>query len=637
MIFRNINLPSSNVIITKAYIEFTVDEVNVKLEEHEVTITGLQPDTKYFYEILDSPGANPNVIIGGSPDYYFRTHPTKGTAKATRIWVLGDSGQGGVSVVKGADARVVRDKFYTWNGNSKHADIVLMLGDNAYNNGTEDEYTRGVFDMYEGTLRNSVLWSVLGNHEFGGVNNISFTDSILQSGVYYNNFTLPKAGQAGGEVSGTEAYYSFDYGNIHFVCLESMTLEPSSFANGMKTWLENDLSNIGPNQKWIIATWHHPPYSKGTHITGISGEEMRSKDMREKILPVLESNGVDIVLLGHSHGYERSMFIHDHYGLSNTFSKSKMTIDVGDGKETGTDGPYIKSGSEGTVYSVAGSASKNTGYKSNSFTEGVSTTYHRVMVESLRKMGSLVLDLDANGKRIDATFISKDNGVQDQFVLEKPDVVFTAYNDLSYGGSCSSGNPKITYYTTASGSGTPPCGDEGLLKNYDNGNNTAVQLKVTGGNWNGGSMTTQGKLSNAGTDAFRVFDGKLNATGVISYGTTPIVLEFSGMSSSKRYEVVVFGNRDRTSYTNRISKIRIDGTGNGNFKNKSTFGSTYSNADDPETIIVNGYNTQEGYVARFTDIDPGGNGEITITISDGGSVSPLKQYVNAVLLKAWDF
>ncbi len=653
IIFRNINLPT-NATITKAYIEFTVKEKNIKLKEHEITITGLDPDAKYFYEILDD--SNPGTtIVGGEPDYYFRTHPVKGTAKATRIWVLGDSGQGGLEAIlspgptpvpnAGASARVVRDRYYEWNGNNnppepgdEHADIVLMLGDNAYNNGREEEYQHAIFaNMYEDILRNSVLWPVIGNHEVS-FESVTFTNSILQSGVYYDTFTLPRAGQAGGAVSGTEAYYSFDFGNIHFVCLESLAHTPpaSSFAIGMREWLEDDLSSIDQGQKWIIATWHHPPYSWGSHNTD-NISETQSRNMREKVLEILEEYGVDMVLTGHSHSYERSMLIHGHYGVSDTFAKSKMAIDHGNGIESGSDGAYIKSGTDGIVYTVAGSASK---ISNTFFREGPipPRRFHPVMVESMKRLGSVVLDVNVNGKRIESYFIDNNGQELDHFVLEKPDVVFTAFNDLSNGESPCPENTKITYYTTDVGAGHP-CGNSGKLKNYDTpgGSDTPVTLTVTGGNWNSFAATL-GALSNTGTDAYRVFDGKLNATGVIAYSNNPIVLTFSGMGSSLRYEVVVFGNRNVSGYTNRVSKIRIDGAGNSNnnFKNKSTFKATYSNADDPETIIVNGFNREEGYVARFTDIDPGGDGVITITISDGGSEFPSKQYVNAVMLKALD-
>ena len=85
----------------------------------------------------------------------------------------------------------------------------------------------------------------------------------------------------------------------------------------MYNWLENDLLNT--TQDWIVAFWHHPPYSKGSHN---SDSESYLIDMRENFLPLLEENGVDLVLSGHSHSYERSYFLNGHYGNSNSFDPS---------------------------------------------------------------------------------------------------------------------------------------------------------------------------------------------------------------------------------------------------------------------------------------------------------------------------
>jgi len=110
----------------------------------------------------------------------------------------------------------------------------LMLGDNAYSDGTDEEYQLAVFDMYQELLINSVLWPTLGNHDGHSA------DSATQTGPYYDIFSLPAAGQSGGLASGTEAYYSFDYGNIHFVCLDSYDSDRSK-TGVMLSWLENDL------------------------------------------------------------------------------------------------------------------------------------------------------------------------------------------------------------------------------------------------------------------------------------------------------------------------------------------------------------------------------------------------------------
>src|SRR5438552_16877275 len=131
-------------------------------------------------------------------------------------------------------------------------------------------------------------------------------------------FTLPKAAEAGGMASGTEDYYSFDYGNVQFICLDSMTSDRSP-SGAMMTWLQNDLASTTLN--WIIAYWHHPPYSKGSHN---SDTEQQLIEMRQNANPILESHGVDLVLTGHSHSYERSFLLDGHYGTSNTLTSAMI-------------------------------------------------------------------------------------------------------------------------------------------------------------------------------------------------------------------------------------------------------------------------------------------------------------------------
>src|SRR5690606_6294868 len=104
----------------------------------------------------------------------------------------------------------VRDVYDQFNGD-RRTDAILLLGDNAYPDGTDADYQKAIFAMYEPILKTTPVWSCLGNHDAKSSN------SITQSGVYYDVFTLPTQGQAGGVMSGTEAYYSFDYANVHFI------------------------------------------------------------------------------------------------------------------------------------------------------------------------------------------------------------------------------------------------------------------------------------------------------------------------------------------------------------------------------------------------------------------------------------
>lgn len=355
--------------------------------EHQVKLTGLKPGTKYFYAV----GTSTTNLVGNDANHLFVTSPTTGTGQPTRVWVIGDSG------TADANARAVRNAYYNATG-SRYTNLMLMLGDNAYTDGTDSQYQAAVFDMYPTLLRQTPVWPTLGNHD--GIS----ANSSTQTGPYYNVFTLPRAGEAGGLASGTEAYYSFDYGNVHFVCLESFETDRST-TGAMLTWLRNDLAST--IQPWIIAYWHHPPYSKGSHDSDVDAE---MRQMRQNALPILEEQGVDLVLTGHSHSYERSFLIDGHYGSSSTFTTS-MKVNGGDGRVNGT-GAYTKAeegpwSHAGAVYAVAGSSGKIAGGALN----------HPAMYVSLNVLGSLVLDVAGN--RLDATFLDSTGAIRDYFTISK--------------------------------------------------------------------------------------------------------------------------------------------------------------------------------------------------------------------------
>ncbi len=358
---------------------------------HEVKITGLAPGSKYYYSV----GSSTQALVGGDNNHYFKTTLPKDSQQPIRIWAIGDSGTANSS------ARAVRDAYLNFNG-AGETDLMIMLGDNAYNDGTDSEYQAAVFNTYPSLLRNTMLWSTLGNHDGHSA------DSASQSGPYYNIFTFPRNAESGGLASGTEAYFSFDYGDIHFINLDSYETNRSS-SGAMMNWLEADLSTT--DKKWVIAFFHHPPYSKGSHN---SDSESNLIDMRQNALPILESYGVDLVLSGHSHSYERSYLIDGHYGNSGSFNNSHK-VDGGDGREQGN-GAYEKATAgaasfhEGAVYIVAGSSGKTSGGSLN----------HPAMYYSLNSLGSMVLDIDGN--RLDAKFLNSNGNnpsVLDSFTILK--------------------------------------------------------------------------------------------------------------------------------------------------------------------------------------------------------------------------
>ena len=352
---------------------------------HYVLLTNLAPNTKYYYSI----GATGTNFAGG-PDYYCLTAPA--SPKPTRVWAIGDAGTANT----GAGNQIgVRNAYYAHAG-TRHTDVWLALGDNAYYNGTDQEYQLGFFNIYPELLRQTPLWSAIGNHE-------TYSAPVGQRFPHLDIFEFPQAGEVGGVPSGTERYYSFDYGNIHFVCIDSMTSDRTTGA--MLDWLEADLSaNI---QDWTIAFYHHPPYTKGSHNSDVEIEHI---EMRQYVTPLLESYGVDLVLGGHSHIYERSRLIHGHYGPSGSLTPS-MVKNSGSGRPS-EGGAYTKTASgpeagQGTVYVVAGSSGWAT------FRTGV----HPVMFYDALQMGSLVLDID--GRRLDGSFLRETGAIEDTFTILK--------------------------------------------------------------------------------------------------------------------------------------------------------------------------------------------------------------------------
>lgn len=376
----------------------TVVDASGNRTEHEVELTGLQPNQIYYYGI----GNTSEAIISG-PDFHFKTAPASGNRQKTRIWVLGDSG------TADEDAAAVRDAYYAFTGDT-FTDLWVMLGDNAYSDGEDDEYQEAVFEMYPEMLKKSVLWPAFGNHDGKAAS------SDDESGPFYEIFSLPRNGEIGGTASGTEAYYSFDYANIHFICLNSHDVDRDE-TGPMLNWLTQDLAQN--TRDWTIAFWHHPPYTKGSHD---SDDEEELIEMRENALPILEAGGVDLVLSGHSHSYERSYLMDGHYGMSNTLNNS-MLIDDGDGRESG-DGIYMKptlgpAANEGAVYIVAGSSGKTS--------DG--SLDHPAMYYSVEVLGSVVLDVNYNQMQV--TFIDDDGATQDYFTMQKGDVLLSLTTQMA--------------------------------------------------------------------------------------------------------------------------------------------------------------------------------------------------------------
>jgi hypothetical protein len=91
------------------------------------------------------------------------------------------------------------------------------------------------------------------------------------------------------------ANYSFDYGDAHFLCLDSNDYVDPASAD-LQAWIEADLS--GTDAPWKFVVYHHPAFNVGN-------EHYAEQHMRV-LAPIFEKHGVDFVLNGHEHTYQRT-------------------------------------------------------------------------------------------------------------------------------------------------------------------------------------------------------------------------------------------------------------------------------------------------------------------------------------------
>lgn len=386
---------------------------------HTIKLTGLAPYTKYYYAIYDG-----NVMLeGADSEHWFRTFPVAGTEMPFRVWGIGDFGKGNTWQPKVRDAYLnydtVETNFWVW------------MGDNAYGDGTEPEYLNQVFDSVSGYQKLMKHWPFLpspGNHDYNSISPISSpTPPLTHTGPYYNLVDVYTNGEAGGVPTGHELFYSYDYANAHFISLNSeigslftaaddwtgVNLFSTFTGSPMTQWLTADLqANTKP---WVIVYFHQTPYTDGSHDAG-AWWEVYMKAMRQNFAPIWEQYGVDLVLCGHSHVYERSYLVKGAYGdaadinFLNFVQNTNGVDSLGQAFLKYTQGANPN---QGTVYVVCGNSGS---------TDAAPGLHHPYMYTGYgcdTCVGSFILDI--NGNRLDGRHLDGFGNIRDHFTIKKID------------------------------------------------------------------------------------------------------------------------------------------------------------------------------------------------------------------------
>lgn len=284
---------------------------------YAAALAGLELGRAYFYQVR----CNGKTIAEG------RVTTRKPRGRRIRFVAFGDNSFGDMS-----DRAIAHQAFLA------RPDFVMNTGDNVYNGGLDNEYARYFFPVYNADiaaprvgaplLRTTPYYTVIANHDVHdkdpAKHPLADFDKDPDSLAYYTAMHLPLNGpavpahptptvakaaaarrllaqfhQCAGARFPRMANYSFDYGDVHFLCLDSNLYSDPTNAE-LQRWIAQDLA--GSDARWKLVVYHHPAFNVGD-------EHYQEQHMRV-LHPLWERHGVDIVLSGHEHSYQRTQPLH---------------------------------------------------------------------------------------------------------------------------------------------------------------------------------------------------------------------------------------------------------------------------------------------------------------------------------------
>jgi hypothetical protein len=256
----------------------------------------------------------------------------------------------------------------------KNPELVLALGDYSYNTTSDDCWFK-IVKPIEDKMKIEI-----GNHDHLGLGQIY---------RYINHFRL------------IEQYYSFDYRNIHFLALS--TEIPFTVNSAQYNFVKNDLSKAAsdPNIDWIIVYYHRPMYT-------IPSTHSASALLRSTYHPLFEQYGVDLVLQGHNHNYQRT------YPIIFNSTRPKHPIETSTNKTTYTDPD------EGQIFATVGTGGAELYPFKDQKDSKIENNNHYYYAKQYIGYGILNVDITNNGKTLTGKFYSNNGTIIDQFTITKP-------------------------------------------------------------------------------------------------------------------------------------------------------------------------------------------------------------------------
>jgi predicted MPP superfamily phosphohydrolase len=249
----------------------------------------------------------------------------------------------------------------------KKPELVLALGDYSYNRTSDDCWFKIVNPI------NEKMKIAIGNHDHRGIGQLN---------RYMNHFGLK------------EQYYSFDYQNIHFIALS--TEIPYNATSAQYKFVKSDLSNATSNQNidWIVVYYHRPMYTLPSTHAAISA-------LRSTYHPLFEQYGVDLVLQGHNHNYQRT------YPIKFNSTDPSHPIETSTNTTSYTD-------PDGQIFVTVGTG----GIDLYPFKDPKGSEKYYYIKQYLG-FGILSVDTTNNGRTLTGKFYANDGNIIDQFTIVK--------------------------------------------------------------------------------------------------------------------------------------------------------------------------------------------------------------------------
>ena len=234
--------------------------------QHQVLLTGLTPDTKYYYRVsYDTIDIKHGSFITGPDD----------NAQEISFYAYGDT-RTNVSVHNEVAERIMDDM-------SQHPDaqtFIISSGDLVANGDNEEDWQGQFFspefEYLQEMLANLPYIAAVGNHEGQGV-------------LFHKYFPYPM-------FVSNRYYYSYDYGPAHFTVIDQFT--SYSVGSDQYNWMVNDLAST--DKSWKIMIFHEPGWSAG-------GGHANNTQVQNIIQPLCVQYGVQLVINGHNHYYSRAV------------------------------------------------------------------------------------------------------------------------------------------------------------------------------------------------------------------------------------------------------------------------------------------------------------------------------------------